>query len=301
MQEQRPDRLRDLKKKFLPLFYWLLAHAYSTPGLFIHRYVFQIALRQILQGRLRGNYFDNNNFFIDSVRYFEFDFFWKAITQTPLGRYLDLSSPRVLPLLLLARMPNAGAVLINPDGKDLDLTRKLIDSLGLIDNCQFIQVLINDLDLPEASFNTISSISVIEHIPDNGDSLAVKKLWQLLKPDGRMFLSVPCAAEATEEFIDFNEYGLLKPNANNFVFGQRFYNEKLLQKNIFSIAGNPIRSAVYGEKEPGMFIENREQKVSNPAYPYWREPYMMGKHFGYFTSIDDLPAWGVIAMEFLKS
>ena len=113
-------------------------------------------------------------------------------------------------------------------------------------------------------------------------------------------MSVPCAGEATEEYIDYNEYGLLNEDENSFVFGQRFYDRELLDSRIFDVTGQPIRICVYGEKKYGMFIENRDQKFSSPDYPYWREPYMMGRNFKEFSSINDLPGWGVVAMEFRK-
>jgi hypothetical protein len=125
-------------------------------------------------------------------------------------------------------------------------------------------------------------------------------MWELLSPGGRLLLSVPCAREAFEEYLDFNEYGLLAEDENHFVFGQRFYNQILLQERVYSITGNPTRCAVYGEKKIDTFKDNREKKCSGSGYPYWREPYMMGTDYKYFDSIDDLPGWGVTAMEFIK-
>ena len=298
----KPDPLISLKRIFLPLWFWFIAHFLQTPGLFVHRYAVQTAIKLWLRGRLQRE--SRNRIFVfpmDSVRYFEFDFIWKSIIRKPLGVYLDLSSPRLLPVLLLEKMPETIAVLVNPDGNDLKITHDLIGTLGFENRCTFIKAVAEDLDFPNEAFETITSISVIEHIPDNGDLQAVAKLWKMLKQGGRLYLTVPCASEATEEYIDFNEYGLLVPNEDNYIFGQRFYDQDLLNERIFAVTGKPIRMAIYGEKKHGIFIHNREEKFSNPFYPYWREPYMMGKDYCYYQSIADLPGLGVVAMQFEKS
>jgi hypothetical protein len=57
---------------------------------------------------------------------------------------------------------------------------------------------------------------------------------------------------------------------------------------------------VYGECEPGFFGRNAQQKMRGLPYPFWREGYMMGRHFQVFPSIDALPGEGVVALEFVN-
>jgi len=126
-------------------------------------------------------------------------------------------------------------------------------------------------------------------------------MWRLLKPGGRLLLTVPCAAQACDEFIDRNEYGLLAPNEDGLFFFQRFYDERLLSDNIFSVTGEPHRHSVYGEKKRGAYHSNQCSKMSDPEYPSWREPYMMATDYSYFDNVGHLPGVGVIAMEFVKT
>jgi SAM-dependent methyltransferase len=147
----------------------------------------------------------------------------------------------------------------------------------------------------------ISSISVIEHIPEPDDLIALKQIWQFLRPGGRLFLSVPCAAEPFEEYVDFNEYRVLRTDNEGWVFGQRFYDEELLQSRIFRILGQPSRFRIFGENRPGNFLANRAQKVRGGLYPFWRESLMMGEEYCYFEQIREMPGLGVIAMEFIKT
>ena len=57
---------------------------------------------------------------------------------------------------------------------------------------------------------------------------------------------------------------------------------------------------VYGEREPGYFGRNAQQKMRGLPYPFWREGYMMGRHFQIYPSIDALPGEGVVALEFVN-
>jgi SAM-dependent methyltransferase len=147
------------------------------------------------------------------------------------------------------------------------------------------------------SFDTITSISVLEHIPE--DRAALEKMWNLLRPGGKLLLSVPCAAEAFEEHIDFDEYGLLEKDDEGFVFGQRFYDEQLLQESVFGVTGKPSRYSLYGERSPGSFFKDRQAKLHDD-HSFWREPYALGLQYKYYRRIDDLPGVGVTAMEFIK-
>ncbi len=237
----------------------------------------------------------------DSVRYFEFDTFWKWLHSCERGdRYLDISSPRLFFLLLLVARPELNAWLVNPDKQDLTTTRAKLHAFDLDKRCKTFNCLIADANFSPESFDTITSISVIEHIPEPDDLIAVKNIWQLLQPGGRLFISVPCAAEAFEEYLNFNEYGILETGTDGYCYGQRFYDEELLQSRIFQICGQPARTRVYGERHPGAFMANRAQKARGVLYPFWRESFTMGREFRYFEHVRELPGVGIIAMEFVK-
>jgi SAM-dependent methyltransferase len=282
--------------------YWLLAYYYGVPGLYLRRKCARLGLRLLLNRKAPIAYSDIYSFFfwpMDSVRYFEFDFMWRALANTPIQSYLDVSSPRMFPALLLLRQRTLSAELLNPDIKDLTVTTALMKASGLSDRCHFHNCLIGEAPFAPESFDVITSISVVEHIPQ--DTQAIQKIWALLKRGGRLLLSVPCSAESSEEYINKNEYGLLEPDKSGFVFWQRFYDTSLLQERIFNITGQPCRNIVYGEKKAGTIIEDTRRRRAEPEYPVWREPYMMGQEYGCFRSIADLPGQGVIAMEFVKT
>ena len=126
-------------------------------------------------------------------------------------------------------------------------------------------------------------------------------MWNLLKAKGRLLLTLPCAAQSSEQYIDRNEYGLLTSDEEGYFFFQRLYDQKLLEERIFSITGGPRRQVIYGEKFPGTLRKNLDRKMGDPSYPHWREPYMMGQDFCYFKDLSELPGEGVIGLEFEKT
>jgi SAM-dependent methyltransferase len=281
--------------------YWLLAWLRGVPGLQVRWNCVRLGLRLLLK---RAAPLDFKTIFLlilyplDSTRHFELDFAWRALHSRPVGKYLDVSSPRMLFSLLLQEDPSLTADLINPDKADLAETEKLLRGAGLLARGHLHGCLIAEAPFAPASFDTITSISVVEHIPE--DRQAIQKIWDLLKPGGRFLLTVPCAARTSEQYIDRDEYGLHGGGKDGAVFWQRFYDMALLKEHIFSVTGLPHRTRIYGERKAGLFLEMATRKRVDRYYPFWREPYMTAQEYTYFDSLEALPGEGVFAMEFIK-
>jgi predicted SAM-dependent methyltransferase len=287
---------------FLSPTYWMLAHPYHAPGLKFRTLCSRLAVYLLVHSRKNISLVDIYHLMfwpMDSTRYFEFDFVWRVLSQMPINRYLDVSSPRLIPLILLNQRKEITGDLINPDSKDLSVTSNYIAALGLADRCFMHDCFIESVRFEAESFDIITSISVIEHIPD--DIKAIQKMWELLKSGGKLLLTVPCAAEASEQYINHDFYGLPVPKNNSgYFFSQRFYDQSLVEDRIYKTIGEPVHFSVYGEKHAGFFRRNVEEKWSNPNYPYWQEPYIMAREYRYFSKIADLSGEGVIGMEFIK-
>ena len=112
---------------------------------------------------------------MDSTRYFEFQEVWKSVKGFVFTRYLDVSSPRLMPLFLLKAAPGATAELINPDSSDLKETEKLASALGLKSRCGFFNGILDNARLIPDSFDLITCISVLEHIPQ--DKAVIETMW----------------------------------------------------------------------------------------------------------------------------
>jgi SAM-dependent methyltransferase len=235
---------------------------------------------------------------MDSVRYFEFEFVWQALRGTSIHNYLDVSSPRLFPIVLVRERPEISATFINPDKGDLQETATLVKACGLDPRCQLRECLIESAPFAPESFDVITSISVVEHIPQ--DKKAIRKIWDLLRPGGKLFLSVPCAAAAEVEYIDVDFYGVQAADEIGFFFHQYKYDLPLLEERMFSVTGPPVRLGIYGEKTAGVLNRWLLKRWRGEPYPLWKEPYALARNFQRYDSLRELPGDGVIAMEFIK-
>jgi predicted SAM-dependent methyltransferase len=281
--------------------YWLLAYRHRVPGLAFRLDCARLGLRLLYKRNTSVSYSEIYALLfwpMHSTRYFEFDFIWKSLSETYFQRYLDISSPRLFPILLLTARSDITAELVNPNKEDLQITARFVRACGIDSRCHLQDRLLEQAHLAPESFDVISTISVVEHIPE--DSHAVKRIWELLRPGGKLLLSVPCAAVAEEQYLDFDHFGLRIPNEDGFFFHQYIYDQRLLMERFYSVMGPPARFAIYGEKKAGTLVKGLLEKWSGQGYPLWKEPYAMARQCRSYESLFDLPGEGVISMEFIK-
>lgn len=126
----------------------------------------------------------------------------------------------------------------------------------------------------------------------------MRQIWDCVEPGGQLLLSVPCASTEFEEYLNFNEYGLV-PTEDGYSFGQRFYSAALLRDRIFSVTGPHRRLAIFGERVPGTFIRWRDDRLMG-NHPVQLEILRTRSQFTWWPSIDAVPGVGVVMMEFAK-
>jgi len=235
---------------------------------------------------------------LDSTRYFELPFALESLASRSVRRYLDVSSPRLLPAVFIRQHPDVEATLINPDKDDLGETARLVRELRIESRCHLYPCVVDDIPAEDASLDAITSMSVVEHIPS--DQAAIRRLWALLRPGGMLILSMPCAATGEEHYLNVDHYGVIQ-GQGGFTFFQRVYDRPALESGVFAVTGLPRRQVLYGERTPGFLQANLLRKWEDRSYPFWREPYTMAREFRRFERIEDLPGEGVIVMEFVKA
>lgn len=275
-----------------------LAKRRGVPGFDTRMRCIALGLRALGSGDLR-NAFQLIAFPMDSFRYLEVDFARRAAREVMGGRYLDVSSPRLVPLMIIDECRSFQGELINPIVSDLDQTKEMVRSIGLERRCRARSAFIEHAPFADASFDLITSISVIEHIP--GDTAAIMAMWRLLAPGGTLVVTVPCAQRYCDEYANLDEYQLLDKVDDGFVYWQRYYDEAALEQRIWSVTGRPVEMVIYGERKPGAYDANVLAKRTDPSYPYWREPLMLADEYRFYQRLAELPGMGVIAMRFVKS
>ncbi len=300
-----PNILRQIYYSVLGFFasppYYLAAQKLNTPGLNLHKKASDLTRKLLLKSRdlkLSKELWRATLYPMDLTRYFEFEFVWQSIGNNPSGKWLDVSSPRILPLIFLEQYPNLSIDLLNPDPADLEITKNWLNLTEWNHRAQTYGCLIEETPFQENTFDIITSVSVIEHIPQ--DIAAIEKIWKLLKPGGKLIITLPCAAEASEEYVDIDFYKLLNKDDKGFTFLEYIYNEQLLEERFYPITGIPTRLIVYGEKTKGELRNNLVYRWSGKLYPNWHEPYYMGGNYKYFDKIDLSPGEGVVGLEFIK-
>lgn len=281
--------------------YVIAAKILRGPGISIHVQCVFLALRLFFLRRISFRTFYLLICFpMDSTRYFEFHEVLNRFKKISFSSCLDVSSPRLIPLMLLMQNKAAIVNIINPDRTDIQETRQLADALKLTSRCVYKNSTIEMAKYSPETFDLITCISVLEHIP--ADREAVEVMWLLLRPGGRLILTLPCMAQPLEQYISRNDYNILSPGSDGYTFWQRYYNEERLHESIFNIAGEPTNMVIYGERINGLFYRNASMKrLLGSLYPFWRESYMMAKEYRYFDTIAELPGEGVVMLEFVKT
>lgn len=279
---------------------WAAAHAYGTPGLDFHRRCAELGLRTLfnretpLEARWQLHMLFSP---VVLTRYFEFDFAWRHVPEAAL-RYLDVSSPFMFPILYLAHGRASRGDLINPDRNDIALIRQHVAACKLSARTSVHDCLIDEAPFADGTFDAITCLSVLEHIPSNRDAMA--KMWALLRPGGRLILTLPCAARGYRLYTDIDHYGLLGSGQDGFTFLEYIYDDALLAETTYSVAGQPAAREVYGEKRAGILREELLKRWSGAYWQFWSEPAWMGQNFQRFDRIADLPGEGVIGLAFVK-
>lgn len=277
--------------------YWLLGALLGAPGMRFRWSCLSAGLWLLIRGHFKEAY-RCMVFPMDSVRHFEMEFFWNRMrTQQP-ERVLDISSPRLINLIHLKVNRKSSVDLLNPDTKDLERTRKMAHGLGVLDRCQFLDVLVEDLPDDARDYSLVTCMSVLEHIVD--DESALRAMWERVAPGGCLLLSIPCASQMMEEFSNVDEYELLVPDETGFVFWQRYYDYARLQ-TLFSITGQPVAFEFYAERTKGAYDADVYAKRTDKFYPFWREPYATAMNYTRCQCIENMPGMGVVALEFTKS
>lgn|GEM_PF-3572982 len=103
------------------------------------------------------------------------------------------------------------------------------------------------LTYADDSFDAAVSISVLEHIPDDGDAGAIAELVRCVRPGGRIVVTTPYAKEYSETFLDRPVYDRAQAD-NRPVFYERHYDAVALERRLLQVPGaRLVDIALWGE------------------------------------------------------
>jgi SAM-dependent methyltransferase len=114
-------------------------------------------------------------------------------------------------------------------------------------------------DLPEASFDVITNISVIEHFEGELDSVAMAQTARLLKPGGVYIVTTPLnEGHARDFYMKRDVYGEKYSNegGGSGVFFQRHYDVQGFEQRVIQASGLVEQERVYFGDYGFQFCEN---------------------------------------------
>ena len=154
-------------------------------------------------------------------------------------RVLDVGSPKLLSLWAAEKL---GARVIATD-----IEPYFIEEYELLRQVRRVpadrlRLAVEDgrrLSFGDASFDRVYSLSVLEHIPGNGDTECVRELARVLAPRGRCVLTVPFWPSSRVDWRkpDFYWSGASVDDSSGRVFYQRRYSEADLHERLVGPSG----------------------------------------------------------------
>jgi SAM-dependent methyltransferase len=93
------------------------------------------------------------------------------------------------------------------------------------------------LTYADGTFDLAYAMSVLEHIEgDGGDVAAVGEMLRVLKPGGRLVLSVPFGPKYVEQKIAGMDHAVERVRESGLFFFQRIYDKRHIESNILNAA-----------------------------------------------------------------
>ncbi|MHB8873298.1 MAG: SAM-dependent methyltransferase [Myxococcaceae bacterium] len=188
-------------------------------------------------------------------------------------RVLDIGSPKLLSLYLAEKVK---ALVSATDVEPYFLEKLEVARQARGIPPERLRLEVQDgrrLSYPDESFDRVYSISVLEHIPDRGDSECAKEIGRVLKPGGRAVITVPFLPKARDEYRKGGFYwaGSSRAERGRGIFYQRRYSEEHLRERLIGPSGLQLHSLNYvgelaapiGERELSDFMP----VISGPIQP----------------------------------
>jgi SAM-dependent methyltransferase len=164
---------------------------------------------------------------LDPWRYYEMG---RVAEDEFSGDCLDVSSPKLLPSLL--QHEGRG------DWTATDLFSTEIDMWRPVDPDLRLEIAdATKLQYPDASFDHVLCVSVVEHVPGEGDSAAMAEFWRVLRPGGVLHMTTDVAPQSRDILVDRKVYGEASQEVEGGgVFFARNYSPEDLERRLLGVA-----------------------------------------------------------------
>ena len=180
----------------------------------------------------------------------EFAYVWRQLKQPAGAHILDVGSPKDL-AAMLARHKSYQVVATDLLLEAVLLSRRYASAQRLEGRDPGrVHSEVQDgraLTYADGSFDAAYSVSVLEHIPDSGDSAAIRELIRVVRPGGVVVVTVPYDRNYRETFVKGPVYER-KPIGSETIFYERHYDRETLAKRLLSSdAAEVVDLSFWGE------------------------------------------------------
>jgi len=175
---------------------------------------------------------------VDYMRYAEFEAILKNLELSTETKVLDVGSPQWFSIYLAKKYPTVDFYYINIINSELEPYKEITDALDL-KNLRYQKGDVRDLNFDDNFFDTVISISVIEHIyPEKGGDLqAFNEIGRVLKPEGDFFLTVPYKDKSNIIYLDGPVYERNEKGRNFYAreYDSQMFNELIGKSKFHSL------------------------------------------------------------------
>ncbi len=177
-------------------------------------------------------------------RYLEIPYLIEQCRGEECQNILDMGSPKHA-ALFLSRQLGKSVTAVDIQDDFIEPYRFYADTLRL-KNLVLEQADGTSLRYADESFDTVYAVSVLEHLPEKGDSLAVKEIHRVLKKGGKCILTLPFAPKEEDIYWEQDIYERKLDGARNFF--SRLYSRD-------SLAGRIIEPSKLEETDRKYFTQ----------------------------------------------
>jgi SAM-dependent methyltransferase len=208
---------------------------------------------------------------LDPSRYLELPWALHVLAARPGERVLDLASPKLLAVDLARR--GVEVMSVDEFQAEIETWRRLTEGEPRL---RFEVADGRKLPFEDASFDHAYSISVLEHIAEDGDEQALRELARVVRPGGRVAFTAPYAASYREDWRDRPEF-VDHGDVGGRYFFQRWYDDERLDRLVAAA--------------PSLELVSREVVRMQPN---WNEAYV--RAFPWLVALG--PFFGLLGREF---
>ncbi len=212
---------------------------------------------------------------MDLVRIQEYPFLISVIQNSRIKnpRMIDISSPKIISFLIKEKFKPSNFLLTSYNDKTSESQVSLYNSVSKnkLSLCEADAI---DLSKYYDKFDFLYSVSVVEHIPGDGDIKAMNEFSKVVVNGGYVCITVPYGKES-KEYMDY-----LNPR----LFSHRYYSFETIQKRLFCKNLKLCRVEIVEERYPGYYQKKRKRIISlakSFSRPY-RKFFLLPKLYRYF-------------------